>query len=313
VSLQLTYYFETLLARYGVHKRTRPSGKPRHGAVCERLFGTSMTQLIHALRGNTAVRRHVRGVTKGVDPARHACWTLGALHEYLCAWAYEVYDTVDHPALGQSPRAAYAQGLMAGGMRAHLRIPYDEDFILQTLPTTRRGTATVQVSRGVKVHNIYYWTTDDAFRDPTVEGTRVPVRYDPFDAGTAYAYVRGRWRACISEHYARLRGRTVHEILLASAELRQGHARHNARASTAATARQIADHLATAEGREVELARLRAGENRRIAAVIDGLPADPGTDADTGEPAAVAATSAACGGREGVAGDDDTDLCEEYV
>ena len=35
-------YFETLLARYECTKKTRPPGKARFGAVCERLFGTSV-------------------------------------------------------------------------------------------------------------------------------------------------------------------------------------------------------------------------------------------------------------------------------
>lgn len=311
-------YFETLLARYGTHKRTRPSGKPRHGSVCERLFGTSMTQVLHGLQGNTQVRRYVRGVTKGVDPRHHACWTLEALYHHLCAWAYEVYDTLEHPALGQSPRATYAQGLLAGGRREHLLIPYDEDFVLQTLPTTPRGTATVQVSRGVKIHNIYYWARDDAFRDPTVERTQVPVRYDPFDAGMAYAYVRGRWRPCISEHYTRFQGRTVPEIMLASAEIRQRHARHNARATYVVTARQIAAHLAAAESTEAELARLRAAENRSIVAVIMGgrlMEAPPAMDEMSGYAAAGGATRAtgedATPGAE--TGADADDLCEEYV
>ena len=35
-------YFETLLARYECTKKTRPSGEPRFGSTCERLFGTSV-------------------------------------------------------------------------------------------------------------------------------------------------------------------------------------------------------------------------------------------------------------------------------
>jgi len=67
-----------------------------------------------------------------------------------------------------------------------------------TLPTTRRGTAKLQPGRGVKLHYLYYWS--DAFVDPEAEGTQVPVRYDPFDAGVAYAFVKKRWVRCISEH-----------------------------------------------------------------------------------------------------------------
>ena len=30
------------------------------------------------------------------------------------------------------------------------------------------------------------------------------VRYDPFDMGTAYAYVKGQWIRCISQYYKSL-------------------------------------------------------------------------------------------------------------
>ncbi len=33
------------------------------------------------------------------------------LYTYLCEWAYEVYDQMDHPALGQTPRAMFVNGL----------------------------------------------------------------------------------------------------------------------------------------------------------------------------------------------------------
>ena len=42
-------YFETLLARYGCAKKTRPAGRPRFGSVCERLFGTTNTRFVHTL------------------------------------------------------------------------------------------------------------------------------------------------------------------------------------------------------------------------------------------------------------------------
>jgi transposase InsO family protein len=61
-------YFETLLARYECTKKTRPPAKARFGSVCERLFGTTNTQFVHNLRGNTQITRNVRQVTKSVNP-----------------------------------------------------------------------------------------------------------------------------------------------------------------------------------------------------------------------------------------------------
>jgi len=67
---------------------------------------------------------------------------------------------------------------------------------------------------GSSSNRVYYWA--EAFRDPTVENHDVSVRYDPFDIGTAYAFVRNRWTECHSEHYTVLQGRSEREIMLAS-------------------------------------------------------------------------------------------------
>jgi len=123
-------YFETLLARYECIKKTRPPAKARFGSLCERLFGTANTQFIHNLQGNTQISRNVRQVTKGVNPQGQAVWMLKELQEHLAAYCYEVYDTMDHPALGQSPRDAFQTGLAATGQRPHRIIPYDREFMI---------------------------------------------------------------------------------------------------------------------------------------------------------------------------------------
>jgi transposase InsO family protein len=254
-------YFETLLARYECSKKTRPGAKPRFGSVCERLFGTTNTRFIYNLLGNTQITRNVRQVTKSVSPQSQACWTLGQFYTRLCEWAYEVYDTLDHPALGQPPREAFATGMMQGGQRLQRLIPYDETFRVLTLPTTRKGTAKVMPHLGVKVNALCYWS--DAFLDPEVGNTQVPVRYDPFDAGTAYAFIKGRWVQCLSEHYAIFTGRSEREIQLATAELRKRNQLHGQRLTIAA--RKLADFLTSLEAEELLLEqRLRDAEARAM-------------------------------------------------
>lgn len=258
-------YFETLLARYACTKKTRPSAAPRFGSVCERLFGTTNTRFIHNLLGNTQITRDIRQVTHAVDPQVHAAWTLDALDARLSEWADEVYDTLDHPSLGQSPRTAFAAGLAKSGTRSHRLIPYDEDFRMTTLPTTPKGTAKVQTGLGVKVRSLWYWT--DAFRDPAIERTQVPVRYDPFDVGTVHAFVHGRWVACISEHYAAFQGRSEREVMLATAEIRRRQQTHGQR--FVLTARRLAEFLASVEAEEVlAVQRRRDHETARIRAAV---------------------------------------------
>lgn len=267
-----SHYFETLLACYEVTKKTRPAAKARFGSVCERLFGTTNTQFIHNLAGNTQITRDARQITDAVDPKKHAVWSIGRLYTYLCRYVYEVYDTLDHPAIEQSPKKAFETGLVLGGKRPQRLIPYDRDFVILTLPSTPKGKAKVQPNHGVKINYLYYW--DEALRAPNVANTLVPVRYDPFDIGIAYAFVGGRWVRCLSEHHGVFQGRTEREIKLATAELlKQNRAHAQGRAITA---RRLADFLASAEAEEALLEqRLRDSEGKDVQTLMAGTPLHP--------------------------------------
>ena len=255
-------YFETLLARYECTKKTRPPAKARFGSVCERLFGTTNTQFIHNLRGNTQIMRQVRQVTKSNTPVGQAAWTLGCLYDYLSSFLFEIYDTIEHPALGQTPREACLAGLQSSGTRVNRLIAYDQAFLMATLPTTQRGTAKVVPGRGIIINCVRYWA--EAFRDPSVENQVVQVRHDPFDIGTAYAFVRNCWTECHSEHYVALQGRTEKEIMLASKEIRRRSQLHSRERFTL-TARKLADFLESADAEEkCLLQRLRDRESSSL-------------------------------------------------
>lgn len=263
-------YFETLLARYECSKKTRPAAQPRFGSICERLFGTTNTRFIYNLLGNTQITRNVRQVTKSVSPQEQACWTLGQFHTRLCEWAYEIYDTIEHPALSQTPREAYAMGMEQGGQRPQRLIPYDETFRMLTLPTTRKGMAKIMPHLGIKINSLCYWS--DALLAAEMEKTQVPVRYDPFDAGVAYAFIKGRWVQCLSEHYAIFSGRSEREIQLATIELRKRNQLHGQQFTI--TARKLADFLTSLEAEELLLEqRLKDIEAREMLA--QPIPATP--------------------------------------
>ena len=254
-------YFETLLARYECTKKTRPPAKARFGSVCERLFGITNTQFIHNLIGNTQITRNVRQVTKLVNPKEHATWALPELHDYLSQYFYEIYDTIEHPALGQTPRDAFQRGLAETGARSHRQIADDLEFQMWTLPTTAKGTAKVAPGRGVKINHIYYWA--EALRDPMLEHSQVGVRYDPFDAGVAYVFAGGRWVQCHSEYYLALRGHSEREVALASTELRRRHQCHSH--GFEITAKKLAEFLASVDSEEaLLLQRQRDRESRNI-------------------------------------------------
>ena len=242
-------YFETLLARCEVTKKTRPPAKARFGSTCERIFGTANDRFLHNLQGNTQVARGTRQITKSVNPRNHAAWPLKEIHGRLSEYAYEIYDTIDHPALGQSPRQAFDAAMAQTGSRSHRKIAYDRDFLILTLPSTRKGTAKIAAGRGMKVNHLYYWS--EHFRNPTWETQQVPVRYDPFDAGTAYAFVDGQWVECHSEYYSVLHGHSEREVQLASEELRKRGENHSAQ--FVITARKLAEFLESVEVEEAIL------------------------------------------------------------
>ncbi|HEY9631241.1 MAG TPA: DDE-type integrase/transposase/recombinase [Coleofasciculaceae cyanobacterium] len=216
-------YFDTLLAAFGCHKKHRPAGKPRFGSIIERFFETSHTQFFYNLRANTQITKFVRWITKSNDPKRQATWTLGELYEhYVFGYCYGFYDEdKTHPALGQTPCEAFDQALLNTGSRPHQFIAYSQAFIILTLPSTRKGTARVQIGRGVKINTFWYAAKDGSFNHQDVENKDVPVRYDPFNLGEAFAFARGLWVPCISEHYSILRGRTEKELQVYTVEKRQ--------------------------------------------------------------------------------------------
>ena len=104
-------YFETLLTRYSVTKKERPPQQPHFGSVIERLFGTTTTMFLNQLLGNTQATKVPRHMTREVDPKRLAVWTLEHFSARCVEWMYEVYDQMEHPALFQSPRDAFTQGM----------------------------------------------------------------------------------------------------------------------------------------------------------------------------------------------------------
>lgn len=217
-------YFETLLSRHFVTKKDRPASHPRMGSVVERLFGTATTQLLHQLLGNTQASKYPRLMTREVNPRRLAVWTLERFSARLCQYAYEVYDQLDHPALGQSPREAFAQGMQLAGMRLHRLIPYSEEFLLLTCPSTRTGCAKLDGARGIVVNGLRYW--NPLMRSSPEAGRCVPVRYEPFDMSIAYAFVDGQWLRCTADAFFQVQGRSEREWQLILDEWREQQRQH---------------------------------------------------------------------------------------
>ncbi len=209
-------YFDSLLAHFGITHKFRPAHKGRFGSIIERYLGTTMTQLIHNLRGNTKIMKNVRQVTKYVNPENWAVWTLPEIYNLLTEYFYEVYDTMEHSELGASPREAFERSMRYSGNRPARFIPYNETFMIITLPGINRNNSTVQVSLNgvVKANYINYYSPELR----SLVGTRVAIKYDPWNMGIVYCYVGNRWVKCISTLNTFI-GRSEMELKIASEEL----------------------------------------------------------------------------------------------
>ena len=222
--------------------------------------------------------KHVRQVTKSVNPREHAIWTLGTLYAALRCWAYEVYDTIEHGTLKQTPKEVFETGLLRSGARPKQWTPYDDDFLQLTLPSTRKGTAKLVPGKGVKVNNIFYWARGDVFLDhPELEKKQIPVRFDPYDVGHIFVSIPGHRQPveCISEHYTQLKGRSERELQIATEELR-ARDRHHSQQFTV-TAAKLASFITSVEAQEALLAqRKRDYEARAVFALMEGRQASVG-------------------------------------
>ncbi len=175
-----------------VNIRRRPAGRPRHGAVIERIFGKLHAEYIHQLAGNTKATKNVRMVTGKHLPVNFAEWTLEALYFGISYWAFDFYDQERHTALDCSPREMFQRDLRLSGKRPQRNIFCNKDFLIATCPPVDRGgIRKVDPQRGVKVNNMHYWHPE--LRDARNIGKKFPVRYDPWDASSVYVRVKDHW------------------------------------------------------------------------------------------------------------------------
>lgn len=209
-------YFEVLLGRLGSHKKDRPKGKPKFGSVIERVFKTTIEQMVSNLLGATH-DMNPRQIGRDVDPELKAVWTYERLWVRFQEYLSTVYHRNKHGTLGQSPESALLNGLKIFGHRSHAIFSYTETFIILTCPSTPKGTALV-TAKGVKINYAYYRCLDMDL--PGVLRSRVDVRYDPSNYGIAYVFIRGSWQKCYSEYFAIFQHYTEKQIRIATNHLR---------------------------------------------------------------------------------------------
>jgi putative transposase len=260
-------YFQQLAAHFRCHVKFRPPAESRFGGVCERIFGTANTVFFYTLAGNTQITHDdVRQVTKSHNPKNLALWTLEALDPRVKDFAYEAYDILEHPALGQSPRQCFEDGNRLHGEDNHLLIPDTGVFPIELMPTTVKESAKINSTDGVKLAGIWYW--NDRFTEPGMDGlvTKRP-RWHPYNAGLGYVYVKGQWLECRSEQYGEFYGRTRKEIAIMSRELRKRALSAGKTKRGSVTTKILAGHMKV---NDIEEARLQYTKDQALAAARGG-------------------------------------------
>jgi putative transposase len=197
----------------------RPAHKSRFGGVMERLFGTTNTELIHNLVGNTKALRHVRTVTRSVDPIRADLLTFAQLHGLLDEYFFRDYNLRVHPAHDHAPIEYMNLRFALTGRRLARVTPYDSYFhILTCVPPSKGATRRLDKQMGVKISNVWYWA--DEFADKEVRPQNLEVLIDMWDVSIVYALLNGKWVRCQSKLLVKYRKLTYVEWVYVMYEVR---------------------------------------------------------------------------------------------
>lgn len=211
-------YWETLLARLHVTKKTRPTAKGRFGSVIERFFGKANVELLHQLKGNNTPLQAPRSMSGSHDPRKKAVWTLAELTSEFDEYLENTYSHLTHPALGVSPKMAEETSLRNSGARSVRMLNWSPSLALLCLPEVKGGDRKIVANRGISLNRTFYY--HPMLNEPALANTKVSVRYDPFDYGLVYAKVGKEWLPCSCPEAAQLTGRTEKEVRLLTYELR---------------------------------------------------------------------------------------------
>lgn len=253
-------YWEVLLAKLQVTKKTRPTAKGRFGSVIERFFGIANTQLFHQLKGNNTPLQAPRSMSGSHDPRKSAVWTLAEITAEFDDYLENTYSRLTHSALGVSPKFAEETSLRNSGIRNVRILTPSPMLTLLCLPELKGGEKRIVPGRGILVSGEFYF--HPKFKDPSIANTKARVRYDPFDYAQIYAKVGREWLPCICPGASQLVGRTEREVRILTYELR---ALTNNPAAKMENNILLGERLLTADGKEKVLSQ-RKGDLEKQAA-----------------------------------------------
>ncbi len=198
---------------FDIQIRWRRASMPRDSSVVERLFGTTETEILAQLDGNTRAMKDPRSVSPSHHPEHHIRWTLPALYAAFEAFLFDVYIHRKHPRYGISLSEFRERQKLELGDRSHVFVRYDEVFrLLTAVHPERKATRIVDYQRGVYVNGIYYWHPKLA---KAKRAEAVEVRVEMWRARVVYARFRDEWLVAEARDGGRLEGRFLAEYEVA--------------------------------------------------------------------------------------------------
>ncbi len=221
-------------------------------------------------------------MTKQNDPKRVAVWTIQALHRAFDDYL-EIYDQRAHPELGCSLLQAFESSRTLAGDRPGRRVVYDATFQISSLPAAPKGSVTLRTNKPVQIHNVEYW--HPSFRNASLDGQKVPARYDPFDLGVAYVFLNNTWLKCQAVLYENFRQRSEKELQSATEEYRR--VIHTNQRSKSMNLRRLAQFVSRLEQQEHALAEAKqqnlkaTTESNNVGKTVSTLVTVGGVDTKT--------------------------------
>lgn len=183
-------YFESFCAMYTTNIINRPPGEPRFGSPIERQFGSTQSAFIYDLAGNARNKKLGRSLSASHQPGKEAIWTPDAFNARLEDWLYLTCPHLPHLGILEHPADRLDRSIATTGSREQIFIPFDELFILSSLPAPQPGTRKLR-SGTISLNHMSYECKDAL--EAKCDQQKVPVRYDPYNALILYAFVDDRW------------------------------------------------------------------------------------------------------------------------
>ncbi|WP_322032824.1 transposase family protein [Paraburkholderia sp. J76] len=203
-----SHAFQLFCKIFGIEIRYRGPGRPRGGALVERMFGVTEQEFFTGLEGSSLQLKDARMTTKSVSPNQFRKWTFPALCRALDHYLFQVRPLDVHPRLGISPREFEEARIQQTGLRKHMSIEFDENLLLLTCPAPPQSQHRVYPHRGIWESGRYYWHSSFS----TLGKRKLEVRIEPWLAQIIYVYTGSRWEVATARDVEPLRGRTRYEL-----------------------------------------------------------------------------------------------------